>query len=62
MAQFVKRQAPIIHEAVQLNEAAEVDTPEGTVIAKPLDWVVTDTAGEQHVYSPEVFHTLYDPA
>ena len=59
MAKYRKK--PVIVEAYQTPVEVVIDTPEGRMIARPGDWVVTGVQGEQYPVKPEIFEASYEP-
>ena len=58
MSKYRKR--PVVVEAVQLTERAEIDTLEGVMVGQPGDWLITGVAGEQYPCKPDVFEATYE--
>lgn len=46
-------------EAYQINAQIEVETQKGLEIAEPYDYIVTGVYGEQYVYKPNEFESIY---
>ena len=55
------RKKPIVVEAVQATKREVIETPEGSMIAEPGDWIVTGPKGERYPCKPAVFHATYEP-
>ena len=56
---FVKR--PIVVEAYQTTKEQRIETPEGTLIASPGDWIIKGVNGETYPCKPDVFQKTYIP-
>jgi hypothetical protein len=54
------------HPAVVAESAGDpsgyIDTPEGRLIVKPGDWIITGVAGENYPCKPDIFKKLYTRA
>lgn len=55
------RKKPIIVEAYQASERVVIHTPEGDVVAKPGDWIITGVKGEQYPCRADIFEATYEP-
>ncbi|MCG2419063.1 PGDYG domain-containing protein [Aequorivita sp. F47161] len=51
---------PIPVKCVQINEAFEVETLEGTMKGKPGDWLMVGVNGEKYVCDAAIFIKSYD--
>lgn len=54
------RKKPVIIEAYQSEIEVTIHTPEGEVIAKPGDWIITGVAGEVYPCNPDIFKRTYE--
>lgn len=59
MAKFRKK--PVIVEAYQTAVEVIIETPEGRLIARPGDWIITGVKGERYPCKPEIFSATYEP-
>ncbi|MBU2527481.1 MAG: PGDYG domain-containing protein [Bacteroidetes bacterium] len=54
----VKKPIPV--RCVQMHEAFEVETMEGTLRGKKDDWLMIGISGEMYPCDNEIFHKTYD--
>lgn len=43
-----------------LGPCIEIDTPEGTMLARPDDWIIKGVQGEFYPCKPDIFAATYD--
>lgn len=55
---YVKRPIPI--QAIQINEAFDVEAMEGTMHGKPGDWLMKGIRGELYVCDDSIFQEGYE--
>ena len=46
--------------AMQLGKSCKIDTLEGTMRGKALDWLVKGTCGEFYIVDDEIFQNIYE--
>jgi len=56
------RKKPVEIEAVRLTRPMTIETDEGTLNARPGDWLVTGVEGEQYPVKHSIFLKTYEPA
>lgn len=54
------RKKPVIVEAYQTDKEITIQTLEGSMKAKPGDWIITGISGEQYPCKPEIFKRTYE--
>ena len=59
MPKFRKR--PIVIEAERLITDEIIKTPEGNMIGRAGDWLVTGIKGEQYPVRHDIFEATYEP-
>lgn len=58
---FIKvRKKPVEVEAWQTDETAYIETLEGTMEARPGDWIIRGIRGELYPCKPDVFENTYE--
>lgn len=55
------RKKPVIIDAIQTDSELKIETLEGTMTAKPGDWIITGVNGERHPCKPDIFEKTYEP-
>jgi len=55
------RKKPIVIEAYQTDVPVEIHTLEGTMLARPGDWIITGIKGELYPCKPDIFEATYEP-
>jgi hypothetical protein len=56
------RKKPVIIEAVRTDIEVKIETLEGTMIARPGDWIITGVNGERYPCKPDIFEKTYELA
>lgn len=56
----VWKHKPTCIMAMQLGKACKIDTLEGTMKGKALDWLVKGTHGEYYIVDKEIFENIYE--
>jgi len=56
------RKKPVVVEAYPVREAFNIETLEGTMHARPGDWLITGVNGEQYPCKADIFEKTYEPA
>jgi hypothetical protein len=54
------RKKPVVIEAYQTDKELFIETLEGTMRAKPTDWVITGVKGEQYPCDNSIFCQTYE--
>jgi len=54
------RKLPVVIEAVQMEEAFDVDTKEGLMHGHPGWWLITGIQGEQYPCEDAIFRATYE--
>lgn len=63
MSKIIKqkfRKKPVVLKAYRTEEELSIETLEGTMIAKPGDWIITGIHGEQYPCKPDIFAKTYE--
>ncbi len=55
------RKKPVIVEAVKTDIEVKIETLEGTMTARPGDWIITGVNGESYPCKPDIFEKTYEP-
>lgn len=58
---FIKvRKKPVVVEAWQTNEMIRIETLEGTMEARPGDWIIRGIKGELYPCKADIFEKTYE--
>lgn len=63
MSKIIKQKfhkKPVVLKAYRTEEELSIETLEGTMIAKPGDWIITGIHGEQYPCKPDIFAKTYE--
>ncbi len=55
------RKKPVIIDAIQTDIEVKIETLEGTMTARPGDWIITGVNGEKYPCKQDIFEKTYEP-
>jgi hypothetical protein len=54
------RKKPVIVDAVRTDIEVKIETLEGTMTARPGDWIITGVNSERYPCKPDIFEKTYE--